>query len=84
MFNISSFLEKFSRNVQNAEIFNVQILDIVEKHTQIRIPTTDIEIKNGIVLIKASPGVKNKIFIFKNKILEDITKSIPVKILDIK
>lgn len=84
MFNISSFLAKFSNKVNALELNSQDILDTVEKITQIKLNLTDIEIKNYIVYIKAGGAVKNKIFIFKNKILEDVNKSIPVKIVDIR
>ena len=84
MFNISSFLEKFSKNIQNTELHKEKILEIIEKQTQIKISPQDLEIKDYIIFIKSSPAIKNKIFIFKNKILEEISVSVPVKIIDIK
>ncbi len=84
MFNISSFLEKFSKNIHSGEECNNQILIIIEKHTQITLPKESIEIKNSIVHITASPGVKNKIFIYKNNILVDIASYVSIKIVDIR
>ena len=84
MFNISSFLEKFSKNLKSSELYKKQILEIVEKQTQINLRPEEIEIKNFVVYIKSSPAVKNKIFIYKNKILEDINMTIPIKIVDMR
>lgn len=84
MFNISSFLSKLSRNINAAELNKSGILDIVRKHTQLEIRLEDMEIKNAIVLIKASPAAKNKIFIFKNLIIEEINKTLPLRIADIR
>ncbi|MCX6701858.1 MAG: hypothetical protein NTX96_01525 [Candidatus Zambryskibacteria bacterium] len=85
MFNISLFLEKFSKNIQSVEIYKKQILDIIEKYTQIKISPKEIEIKNYIIYLKTSPAILNKIFIYKNKILEEIIQSIPnLKIVDIR
>ena len=84
MFNISSFLDKFSKNLKSSELYKKQILEIVEKQTQINIPPEEMEIKDYIVYVKSSPAVKNKIFIYKNKILEDINMTIPIKIVDMR
>ena len=85
MFNISSFLDKFSKNIKLAEVSKEQILKIIEKQTQIKLSPKQIEIKNYIICTLVSPAVKNKIFIYKNKILEDINNSIPdIKIVDIR
>ncbi|HEY4508708.1 MAG TPA: hypothetical protein VJC13_00270 [Candidatus Paceibacterota bacterium] len=84
MFNISSFLDKFSKNVADTEFHKKQVIEIIEKNTQLNISPKDIEIKDCVVYIKSSPAVKNKIFIFKNKILENIINSTSIKIVDIK
>ena len=84
MLNISSFLEKFSKGIVLHNTYKKQIVDIIEEYTQIDIPTKHLEIKNGVVMVKASPGIKNKIFIYKKKILEDIAKVLPPKIVDIR
>lgn len=84
MFNIQRYLEKFSKNIKSIEIYKKQILEIIEKNAQISIPSNEIEIKNYIVYIKSSPAVKNKLFIYKNKILEEISVSLPTKIIDIR
>ena len=78
MFNISSFLEKFSKNINSAELRKKQILEIIEKQTQINIPPEEIEIKDYVLYIKSSPAVKNKLFIYKSKILEDVSKSLTI------
>ena len=84
MFNISSFLEKFSKNIKSAETSKKQIIEIIEKNTQIKISSEELEIKDYVIYIKSSPAVKNKLFIYKSKILEDISTSISVRIVDIR
>lgn len=83
-FNINKFLEKFSKDVRNAELHKTKIIEIIEKHTQLHILPKNIEIKDFAIYIKDSPAVKNKIFIYKNKILEDVVRFIPIKIVDMK
>ena len=84
MFNISSFLEKFSKNIKSTETFKKQISEIVLNQTQINILPENIEIKNNIVYTNSSPAVSNKIFVHKNKILENVSKITSIKIVDIK
>lgn len=84
MFNIEKYLEKFSKDVRNAELHKTKIIEIIEKHTQLLILPKNLEIKDYIIYIKDSPAVKNKIFINKGKILEEITTSVPIKVVDIK
>ena len=84
MFNISSFLEKFSKNVKSAELYKQQILEIIGKSIQISVTPNDLEIKDYTIYIKASPAIKNKLFIYKSKILEEIATNLPTRIVDIK
>ena len=84
MFNIEKFLEKFSKNIKSIEIYKKQISEIILNQTQINILPEDIEIKNNTIYTSSSPAVLNKIFIHKNKILEEIGKSLLIKIVDIK
>jgi len=85
MFNIKNYLEKFSKSIHSSEYQKRQIIEIIKKHTQINIFPNDIEIKNYTVCLKTSPGISNKIFIYKSKILEEISSSIPnLKVVDIR
>ena len=84
MFNIQKYLERFSKNIKSAELDKSKILEIIEKNTQIKILPVDLEIKNYIIYINSSPAVKNKLFIYKAKILEEISASVSTKIVDIK
>ncbi|MFA5888739.1 MAG: hypothetical protein WCW47_00850 [Candidatus Paceibacterota bacterium] len=85
MFNIKNYLEKFSRRLYSSEEQKKKILEIIEKHTQIILSLEEMEIKNYIIHLKTSPAVLNKIFIYKSKILEDVTLQVKdLKIIDIK
>jgi hypothetical protein len=83
MFNIEQFLKKFSKTVFSNELYKKQIIEIIKRYTNVDITEENIEIKNNIIYTTTNPGVKNKLFIYKNKILEDIS-SLPIKIIDIK
>lgn len=85
MFNINKYLEKLSKNISSTENQKKRILEIIEKDTNLNFNIEDIEIKNYIIYIKTSLAIKNKIFIYKNKIIEDVTSVLPnIKIVDIK
>ena len=84
MFNIQKYLERFSKNINSIELYKKNILEIIRNNTQIEVPSEDLEIKEYIIYLKSSPAIKNKVFISKNKILEEITKTVPVKVVDIR
>ncbi len=84
MFNISNFLGKFSKEINDSESKKSQVSEIIKNITGVEIKTGDIEIKDYIVFIKSNPSVLNKIFINKNKILESILSSTSIKVADIK
>ena len=82
MFNISNFLEKFSKNIQSNENDKRQILEIIKKQTGIELSNQSMEIKNYILYVNTSPAIKNKIFIYKKQILGEINNQ-SIKMIDI-
>ena len=84
MFNISSFLEKVKKNLESSEHQKKKLIIAIKKYTNIDVPETEIEIKNYIAYINSSPLIKNKLFIFKEKILNDPQSSFKNKIIDIR
>lgn len=85
MFNIEKYLEKFSKEARLVELHKAKILEIIEKNTGLYILPKNVEIKDYILHITDSPAVKNKLFIYKNKIIEEIASLVSdLKIVDIK
>ena len=84
MFNINKYLERFSKNINSTEEDLLKINNILKNSINIDISIKDIEIKNYIIYIKSNNSILNKIFINKNKILEEVSKSLNQKIVDIK
>lgn len=84
MFNISSFLEKVSKNIKNNEISKDKIINIIENKAGIKLNKEKVEIKDFIVYTKEGGAVLNKIFINKTNIIEEIKNSLNVNIKDIK
>ena len=83
MFNIDKFLEKISKSLNSSELNKKQILEIINKEVELSLDRGAIEIKNNIIYLKTFPAARNKIFIEKNKIIDQISK-LSIKILDIK
>ncbi len=83
MFNISSFLEKFSKNILSQEANTKEICDIISSKTGIVCDQNKIKIQNGVLYLNISPGAKNKIFMNKNAILDEMARTTP-KIIDIR
>lgn len=83
MFNISSFLEKISKNLSSQELDVQKICDVIFDKTNVTCKPESIRIQNNILFLDVSPGVKNKIFMNKQAILEVLSNSTP-KIIDIR
>jgi hypothetical protein len=84
MFNIEKYLQKFSKSIQSTEDDLKKVLEIILKHTEIVLKPEEVEIKNYVINIKSSNAVKNKIFIYKEKILKELGDRVITKITDIK
>lgn len=83
MFNISSFLEKFTKQIISSENSTKDIQNIIEKQTGIDCSALPFTIRNAVLYIETSPGIRNKIFMSKQSILEELAHTTP-KIIDIR
>jgi hypothetical protein len=84
MFNISKYLEKVSKNLTNDENIKSEIIKIIKKNINIDINPKDLEINNEKIKINTSQAVKNKIFINKEIILQEVnTIGLKYKVTDI-
>ncbi len=84
MYNISHLLEKFSKKITSDEDIKKTIIEIIKKNTGLDIPIKVLEIKNYIIYVQTSSAFKNKIFISKKAILDDIEKLSSIKIVDVR
>lgn len=83
MKEISSFFDKF-RNSALKELNKREIIaSSLYKIAKIKLDIKDIDIKNGILVIKGSQMVKSEIFLKKKMIIDLINKN-NIKIIDIK
>ena len=83
MFNIDKYLGKFKKNLNSNTTNTEIIIEIVKQITGIILKKEKIEIKDGVLYIKDSPLIKNKIFINKNKLIKSLSENIEQKIIDI-
>ena len=83
MLKIQKYLEKFSKNISLAELDKKKIIEILKKQTGLDFSPESVEIKDCIIYIKSSPAVKNKIFICKKNIFDEIVV-FGIKIVDIR
>lgn len=83
MFNINSYLDKFKNIAVKEVLFRETIINVINKRIKSSLSVTDLNFKNGIVTIKASPAIKGEIFLKKMLILEDL-KSLSEKVIDIR
>lgn len=84
MFNISGFLDKFVKNLHSKEDDLKIICQVIFDVTDIECPPDSITIKNNTLFLKISPGAKNKVFMYKTKLLEYLEQKTKLKILDIR
>ncbi|MFZ2522022.1 MAG: hypothetical protein WAX44_01870 [Minisyncoccia bacterium] len=84
MFNINKYLEKFSKSVKSNDFYIQKIKEKIKIVTNIDVDLKNIELKDCVVFLKSSPLIKNKIFIYKKEIIENFSKNIDTKIIDIK
>ena len=69
MFNIAAYLEKFKNIGQGEKQLKQAIQTVIQETLHLDLATKDIKIKNGEIIFSVSPGIKNLLFIKKEKIL---------------
>ncbi len=82
--DISKYLKKFSKNIEDNEGNKSKIIEIIKQNTGVEVFKENIEIKNNVLYVKISPAGRNTIFINKRSILEGIKAYTQLAILDIK
>lgn len=83
MFNINKYLDKFNKNINSTNLFKEKVVKTIKDITNIDIDIKKIEYKNGLVYLNLTPAKKNKIFIQKDRIINEISKSTENKIIDL-
>lgn len=75
MFNIASYLEKFKNIGLGERLLKEAIRSSVKEVLNFDLETKNILVKNGEVIFKVSPAMKNTIFIKKDSILKRMAEN---------
>ena len=84
MFNITSYLEKFKNLGQGERLVKEMICLVIGEVVHIDLTPAEVQVKNGEVLLKVSPAVKNVIYIKKEAILKKLREKTEQPIDDIR
>jgi hypothetical protein len=84
MFNIASFLDKFKDLGLGERLLKEAIRTSIKEILNLDLENDSINIKNGEVIFKVSPVVKNTIYIKKNAILKKMVENGVGNINDIR
>ncbi len=75
--HISQFLEKFKRVGLREIAAREAIAHFLSEHYRTPFAPKDISIKNAVAMVKASPAVKNDIFIKKQQFIASLQEKLP-------
>lgn len=81
--NIAQFLEIYKKKLLSEDDKRNAICQIISEETGVIINEKVLTIERGLIKIKASPVLKNEIFLHKNTILKRIHESGRTDIFDI-
>jgi hypothetical protein len=84
MFNISNYLKKISKKIDSSDDLKKTIIDIIEREVGIKIDFENIEIKDYYLNINSNQAIKNKLFIYKDRIIKEIKEKTNQTISGIK
>jgi len=84
MFNIAQYLEKFKTLGMGDQSLKEALVFVIKEVVGVEIETKNVLIKNGEVIIKVSPSIKNAIFIKKDQIMKKVEERVGQKTIDIR
>lgn len=82
--NIQSFLESYRKRLNLQQDDRTAIATAINTASGVVITEKDMVINKGVITLKVDAVTRNHIFLYKTKILEEIKKSSPKPIFDIK
>ncbi len=68
MFNISNFLDKFTKLHKSNEYIKQTLKALIKEISGVDLTTADLDLKESGVYLKCSPLFRNQIFMYKEKI----------------
>jgi len=84
MFNIAQYLDKFKNFGKTDQEIKKTLVIIIEKVVGVEIDTKNIILKGGEIIIKASPAIKNSIYIKKETILKELKEKFDSRVGEIR
>ena len=84
MFNIAQYLEKFKTLGMGDYSLKEALVSVIKEVVGVDIETKNVFIKNGEVIIKISPSIKNAIYIKKDQIMKKVEEKVGQKTIDIR
>lgn len=84
MFNISDYLGKFKNLGQGEKQLKEIVSGVLKEIVGVDILPANISVKNGIVGLKTTPGIKGAIFIKKEEILARIKGKTTLIVIDLR
>ena len=84
MFNIAQYLEKFKTLGLGDQSLKEALVSVIKEVVGVEIETEDIILKDGEVIIKVSPSIKNAIYIKKDQVLKLVGEKIGNKTRNIR
>lgn len=84
MENLAAYLQKFKRLISSNEEKTKIISEEIFKITSIQIPTNDIVLREGTIIINTKPIIKSEVFIKKEKIIKAIKERGLTHLIDLR
>ena len=74
MKNLFTLLQRFSQSLNHDALLKEKVSQVIESYTHLKIDPTNLNIKNGVLEIVASPVVKNEINLKETQIKEALNE----------
>ncbi len=84
MFNIAQYLEKFKTLGMGDKSLKEAFVSVIKEVVGMEIDEKSIIVKDGEIIIKVSPSIKNAIYIKKVQILKRVEEKVGQKTIDIR
>ena len=84
MFNIAQYLEKFKTLGLGDQSLKEAFVSVIREVVGMEIEEKSIIVKDGEIIIKVSPSIKNAIYIKKAQILKRVEEKVGQKTIDIR
>jgi hypothetical protein len=85
MEKISFFLERFKALGLDSSLLKQVFIDTVKKNLNVTLAKEDVQIRDGVVSVKAHPALKSELRIKRQALLEELSSLLgPTKIINVR